>query len=335
MRRLLGTVMLAVVAGTMIPAAMAAAATQPKTGPTQRFGVRLVDVPVSEASNPRGLRYIIDYLPTGTVIHRRILVMNYEARRAHFPVYPDAARISHEEFTGDAGATRSELTGWISVQHQAVNLAPGASVMDRVTIKVPPGATRGEHYGVIWVQQSAHVRGANGIGVNEVNRVGIRIYMAVGRGGAPPTKFAITSITGHRSAKGQPSILVHVADTGGRAVDLNGSARLTDGPGGTSGGPFPARQIITLAPGQSGTMSFTPPKSLPDGPWQAKVTLVSGITRSTATATIRFGALAAAGIRLGLTAWVGIALGAVLTVALAVALARILVQHARQRRIPA
>ena len=330
MRRLLGTVMLAVIAGTVTPAAVAAAATQPKTGPHGGFGTRLVDVPVSEANNPRGLRYIIDYLPTGTTIHRRILVMNSETRTAHFTVYPDAAQISDEKFTGDAGATRSELTGWISVQHPVLTLAPGASEMDMVTLKVPPGATRGEHYGVIWVQQEAYARGANGFGVNEVTRAGIRIYLAVGRGGAPPTEFVITSITGHLSASGQPSIIVHVENTGGRAVDLDGSARLTHGPGNTSAGPFPAQQIITLAPGQAGTMSFAPPKSLPDGSWQATVTLVSGITTSTATGTVQLGALTAARTRLGLMAWAGIALGGI---ALGGGLAAILARrHALRRR---
>jgi hypothetical protein len=206
-------------------------------------------------------------------------------------------------------------------------------VMDTVTIKVPPGATRGEHYGVIWVQQAARVRGANGFGLNEIARVGVRIYLAVGRGGAPPTDFAITSITGHRSAKGQPSILVHVDDTGGRAVDLNGTARLTGGPGGTSAGPFRTRQTITLAPGQSGNMSFTLAKSLPNGPWQAKVTMVSGMTTRTATTTIQFGAVAASGIRLGVMAWTGIAFGVALVLVLALAL--ILARHARQRRVPA
>ncbi len=204
--------------------------------------------------------------------------------------------------------------------------------MDMVTIKVPPGATRGEHYGVIWVQQESYARRANGFGVNEVVRVGIRVYLAVGRGGVPPTHFAITSITGHRSATGQPSILVHVENTGGRAVDLSGTARLADGPGGTSAGPFRAQQIITLAPGQAGNMTFALAKSLPSGPWQAKVTLVSGVTTSTATATIQFGALVVAGTGLGVAAWIGIALG----VTLALALAFILARRARQRRrVPA
>jgi hypothetical protein len=331
-RRLLGMVMLAVTAGTVAaaaaPAAVAAVAAKPKA---ERFGIRLVDVPVSEANNPRGLRYIIDYLQTGTTIHRRILVENQETRKARFTVYPDAAQISHEVFTGEPGATRSELTGWISAKHPALTLAPGASEMDMITIRVPPGATRGEHYGEIWVQQESYVRDSNGFAINEVIRVGIRVYLAVGQGGAPPTVFAIASMTGSRSAKGQPLLVVHVDNTGGRAVDLNGSVRLTGGPGGTSAGPFPSRQIITLAPGQSGNMTFAPPKSLPDGPWQAKVTLVSGITTAVATGTVRFGVPIAVGIHLGLIAWGGIGLGGI---ALIGALAALLVRRraVRSRR---
>lgn len=333
MRRLLGVIMLVLTAGAVSPAVAATAAGHRQSGsPPQRFGVRLVDVPVSAAKNPRALRYIVDYLPVGRVIHRRILIMNEASRTAHFTVYSDAAGIVHGLFTGDAGQTRSELTGWIRVQHPAVTLRPHASSMDLVTIKVPPGATRGEHYAVIWVQQSAHVRVASGFGINDVARVGVRVYLAVGRGGAPPTNFTITSITARRSARGWPSILVHVANTGGRAVDVNGAARLAGGPGNTGAGPFPARQIITLAPGQSGTMTFAPPKSLPSGPWQARISLVSGLTTCAATATIQFSG-PVSGSGLPLIAWLAIALAVVVVVFGVMAL--ILSRKARRRRIPA
>ncbi len=59
-------------------------------------------------------------------------------------------------------------------------------------------------------------------------------------------------MTGSRSATGQPSLVVRVVDTGGRAVDLSGTLRLTGGPGGSSAGPFLAQRVVTLAPGQSG-----------------------------------------------------------------------------------
>lgn len=298
-------------------------------GPRGMFGVRLVDVPVSEAKDPRALYYIIDYLPAGTVIHRRILIVNREARTARFSVYPDAARISGGLFTGDAGATRSELTGWISVQHPAVTLPPGASATDMITIRVPRGATRGEHYGVIWVQQATRVPRGRDIGVIEVSRVGIRAYLAVGRGGAPPASFAIMSITGRRPAADQPTIVIRVNNTGGRAVDLSGSIRLADGPGNTSSGPFPAQQVLTLAPGQSGNVTFAAPRDLPDGSWRATVTLASGITTATATAAVQFSAIAAAQASPSGMQWAWATLGG-LVLLLAAVMTRYALRHRRQ-----
>jgi hypothetical protein len=329
LRRLISVGLLALAAVILSTAASAAAWAQLLAAPRpQEFGVRLVDVPVSEANDPRALRYIIDYLPVGTVIHRRILIINGETRSARFTVYPDAAYIAGGLFIGYSGETRNELTGWISVQHPVLTIAPGASVMDMITIKVPPGATRGEHYGVIWVQQTAQARVATGFGVTEISRTGIRIYLAVGRGGAPPTSFAITSITARLSASGQPSIVAHVDNTGARAVDLDGSARLADGPGNSSAGPFPAQQIITLAPGQTGSMTFAPPKKLPGGSWRVTISLVSGLTTCTATATIQFAAIGAAQTGLSEMTWMGIALG-VLMLVLVLVLAVVTVRHRR------
>jgi hypothetical protein len=331
-RRSISFMMFALAAGILSilsPVASAATSSSPAAapGPPGSFGVRLVDAPVSEAANPRALRYIIDYLPTGTVIHRRILVANDESRTVRFTVYADAAFISGGKFVGYAGATRNELTTWISVQHPAVTLAAGASVMDMITIRVPTGATRGEHYGVIWVQQTAKARTGSGSTVTEVDRVGVRIYLAVGRGGAPPTSFDITSVTGRLTDAGQPIIVAHVSNTGGRAIDLNGTVRLADGPGNTSSGPFRARQTVTLAPGQSWNVTFAAPKSLPEGSWRATVTLASGLTTATATAAIQLSTIVAAQAALSATQWIWLALGG-----LVVALVIVVGWYARQNR---
>ena len=262
MRRLPGVLGLALAAGTLVPAAGAAAGAVPSPAP-QRFGVRLVDVPVAEAHNPRAYRYIIDYLPAGTTIHRRIMVLNEESRPARFTVYPDAAQISH-------GYLRRRRRGHPQRADQLdQGGAPGAhagartaTAMDMITIRVPRAPTRGEHYGVIWVQQEARGRTASGVALNEVARVGVRIYLAVGRGGVPPTAFTITGITGRHTRQGALVITAQVHNTGGRAVDLDGTARLTGGPGGTSAGPYPARQVVTIAPGQSYPVSFLPGRRL-------------------------------------------------------------------------
>jgi hypothetical protein len=258
------------------------------------FGVRLVDVPVDEAHNPRALRYIIDFLPTGSVIHRRIMIINDEPRTAHFTVYPAAAQISNGMFIGAAGHARNELTGWITVQHPSVTIGPGGSAMDLVTIRVPRGATRAEHFGVIWAEQSQPVRSSPRVTVNVVARVGVRVYLAVGPGGVPPTSFAITSMTGQLPAPGKPTLTVGVRDTGGRAVDLDGRLLLSHGPGGISAGPFRDTHTVTLAPGQAGSLTFALPAALPAGPWTATVTLVSGQTTATARASVSFGARVAA-----------------------------------------
>ena len=292
MRRALGVIMLTAAAGISIPAAAAASTTVttlPMTGPSsQKFGVRLVDVPVSEAHNPRGLHYIIDFLHPGMIIHRRILLISQESKRVTFSVYPSAASIKKGYFIGAAGKSRNELTTWVKAARSRVSLGAGKSAMDLVTIRVPKVATRGEHYGVIWVQQTAKVRQANGIAVKEINRVGIRIYLAIGRGGAPPTRFTVSSIAGHKSPKGKPYLTAVVHNTGGRAVDVSGTARLTHGPGGTSAGPFSAQRVVTLAPGQSQPVTFAPPRSLPSGPWLASLRMVSGMTVVRASATITF-----------------------------------------------
>ena len=61
-------------------------------------------------------------------------------------------------------------------------------------------------------------------------------------------------------------------------------------------------------------MSFTPPKSLPDGPWQAKVTMVSGLSHQYPHADIHFGVLASSA-GLPMMAWAGIAVVLVLVIA--------------------
>ena len=339
MRRSISFIIAALATGILCifsPVAGAATLSSPtvSSSPNGTFGVRLVDVPVSEAGNPRALRYIIDYLPTGTVIHRRILIANGEARTARFTVYADAAAITAGQFSGDTGATRSELTSWVSVQHPTVTVAAGASVTDLITISVPAGATRGEHYGVIWVQQTGKAHTGSGSALLEVSRVGVRVYLAVGRGGAPPTSFDITSVTGRLTTARQPLIVAHVSNTGGRAIDLNGTVRLADGPGNTSSGPFSARQTVTLAPGQSWNVTFAPPKSLPEGSWRATTTLASGLTTATATATVELSAAAAAQAALSSTEWIWLAFGGLVVAALVIAATRYARQHRRRRASP-
>jgi hypothetical protein len=280
---------------TAVLTVAAAALTIPLAGSAQaasapgaaKFGIRLVDVPVDEANNPRAYRYIIDHLHPGTTIRRRVQIANLSSSAARITVYPDAAVIRAGYFIGDVGETPSELTTWITMSRHTVSLAPNARAMVTVTIKVPLTASPGNLYGVIWAQETGSGKTGNGVNVIEVNRIGIRIYLSVGPGGPPPVNFDITSITGIRSARGQMVVQAEVHNTGGQAVDVTGYLKLTGGPGDLSAGPY-QEPGITLAPGQSEPIRVFLDKQLPDGPWQARIDLTSGITQRNAEATIDF-----------------------------------------------
>jgi len=123
-----------------------------------------------------------------------------------------------------------------------------------------------------------------------------------------------------------------VRNTGERAVDLTGQLRLTNGPGGSSADPFPAGQALTLAPDQSGMVTFALPAALSDGPWLATVTLASGLTTATARGNVVFGGHVAAASGVGPLA---LAWGGGMLLGLSVIAAVTVAHFRRPRRSPA
>jgi diguanylate cyclase (GGDEF)-like protein len=79
-----------------------------------------------------------------------------------------------------------------------------------------------------------------------------------------------------------------VHNTGGRALDMTGTLRLSRGPGGLSAGPFDATLGTTLAIGHTEPVTITLDKRLPAGPWDARITLRSGLIERDARATLTF-----------------------------------------------
>jgi hypothetical protein len=291
-RRFLGAFMLAaavltVAAAALTPALAGSAQAVSKPPAPAVFGIRLADMPVDEADNPRAYRYIIDHLNPGITIHRRVQIANLTPSAARITVYPDAAIIRDGSFVGDVGQTRSYLTTWITLSRHSVSLAPHARAMVTVTIQVPRTASPGNLYGVIWAQETNFGKTSKGVNIIETNRVGIRIYLNVGPGGPSPVNFDITSIRGTRSARGQFMVVAQVNNTGGQAIDAAGTLKLTNGPGGLSAGPY-HEPGVTLAPGQSQPITVVMSKEMPKGSWLATIDETSGITQRSDQATIDF-----------------------------------------------
>jgi hypothetical protein len=249
------------------------------------IGIRLMEAPVAERNNPRAYRYIIDHVRPGARIVRRIEVANQSARPHRVDLSAGAATVERGRFIFDGGTQHNELTSWTSFDEQSLLMKPRERRPVTVTIRVPTMATGGEHYGVIWAAVTA--RPAHG-GITAVNRVGVRMYLDVGPGGAPRSDFAIGTFTAARSADGVPSLAIQIRNTGGRAIDVGGTLELTGGPAGLRAGPVTTDATTTLRPGQSGTVVFTLPMTVPNGPWQAKVSLASGASHHTSRVEITF-----------------------------------------------
>lgn len=251
-----------------------------------RFGIRLLEAPIGRRKDPRAYYQIVDHLPPGTTIRRRILVENASGKPLRAQIYAGAANVVHDRFLPEDGRAPSELTGWMSFDRPVLRIPPYRDATARVTIKVPPTAARGERYGVIWAQVEAPPDAVHNLGM--INRVGIRTFLDVGRGGEPASDFQITSLTPARATDGRPEILAQVRNSGGRALEMAGALTLTDGPGKMNAGPFPATLGTTLLPGDSAPVSVVLDERLPDGPWKARLTLESGMIKRAVSATVTF-----------------------------------------------
>jgi hypothetical protein len=273
--------LLFVVVGLVAPMAPALAQAPPQT-----VGIRIVDAPTNRADDPRARQYIVDHLAPGTTITRRVEVSNDTTTSQAVQLYAAAGSIENGNFRFGDGRAANDLTTWTTVEPATVNPQAGAKSLATVRIAVPADASPGERYAVVWAELPAAVPAGGGIAA--VNRVGVRIYLSVGGGNEPASDFNLTTFEARRDADGNPLIAAAVHNTGGRAVDLSGELRLTNGPGGLSAGPFDAKLGTTLGVGQTEPVLVTLDRAIPAGPWDARILLRSGLTEREATATVTF-----------------------------------------------
>jgi hypothetical protein len=163
-------------------------------------------------------------------------------------------------------------------------LAAGTTAFETVTIHAAKRASPGERYAVIWAEVSTSGSG----GVKLANRVGIRMYVSIGPGGAAPSNFAVGAITARRSTSGQPLVVARVRNNGQRTIAISGSLTLSNGPGGVRAGPFAVVLGLPLGPGRSRSVTVRLDKRLPRGPWRAQLRLQGRSIHRLVEATITF-----------------------------------------------
>jgi hypothetical protein len=291
------------------------------------LSIRLTEAPSARLDDPRAWIYIVDHLAPGATITRHVEVTNDSPVRRRVSLYPGPSRIVDEAWSPQERGATSDLTSWTSLGRHGVRLDPRASVTVPVTIRVPRDASEGERYGVVWAQTASTDPGQ----VRLVSRVGIRVYLSVGPGGEPVTDFRIDGLTGVRAPDGGLRVLADVTNTGGRALDLEGDLRLSDGPNSLSAGPFPVTRGTTLGPGDRGQVRVDLDETLPLGPWHAALRLRSGDQVRRAEADLSFpveGIGQRVPVEAGVGAWWPWAAG----VALVVLLLALVGRYRRRRR---
>ncbi|WP_283137277.1 hypothetical protein [Rhizohabitans arisaemae] len=251
-----------------------------------RIGIRLIEAPVSRRDDPRALAYIVDHLNPGMVIERRFEVINKSRSARRVDLYAGGADIVDGTFTVARDREANELSDWMSLDRDVLQVPAWGRAQAEVRVKVPPAASRGERYAVVWAQTAEEPGGSRTI--RTVSRVGIRVYLDVGPGGEPPSDFAVDRLTPERAPDGAPRLVADVRNTGERALDISGSLSLSDGPGGLRAGPFPVQQGVTMSPGSVAAVTVTLDRRVPAGPWDVSLTLRSGKLERTATATVTF-----------------------------------------------
>lgn len=281
---LLRLVMVAILSLVFVPSSPVFA--EDGDGTLDTIGIRIVDAPPTLSSDPRAGIYIIDHVAPGTSFERRIEVSTTADSSVPVELYAAAATIEDGTFAGAQDRTPNELSTWISITPTSLDIPADGVAMAVVNIDVPFDAAPGEQYAVVWVEARSPVDAQGGVAL--VSRVGIRVYLSVGPGGPPAADFVIESLTTERSMEGIPIVTATVRNTGGRALDLSGTLTLRNGPGGLKAGPFPAQLGITLGIGATAPVTIELDRSLPSGPWDAKLTLASGLDERTIFDVITF-----------------------------------------------
>lgn len=280
-RRLIAPLLLA---GIVVPASSAFASVQPGSG-ANSIGIRLVPEP---GASPDALArsYVVDQLAPGTSVTRTVEIDNTTPATADVSVYPAGASVNRGNIEFAPGHSQDELSSWTSVSSDVVRLAPGTEALDTLTINVPANASSGERYAVVWAQVSSLPTTTGGVQL--VNRVGVRMYLTIGPGGAPPPNFALGGLTAERSVTGGRLVVATVHNTGQSTLDISGNVTLSKGPGGLRAGPFAVTLGAVLAPHSSELVTARIDSALPRGPWRADLSLTSGLIQRSAVATITF-----------------------------------------------
>jgi hypothetical protein len=247
-------------------------------------GIRLLEAPANRRDDPRARTTIVDFVKPGTSFTRKLEATNGDPRTINVKLYVRAAHLQNGSFILD-DKNPNEVTDWVTITPSTGVIPAGGRIPATVKVAVPASAPAGEYYGAMIVERPAPTTGA---GARLASRAALAIYLSVGSGGEPASDFTVTTLTASRNPDGSAVVSAQVKNTGGRALSISGTLKLSNGPGGLSAGPFPAKLGTVVAIGEAEPVTVVLDKALPAGPWKATLTLRSGRIVRTSQGTITF-----------------------------------------------
>jgi hypothetical protein len=125
---------------------------------------------------------------------------------------------------------RRDVGGWIALEHGSVELAPGKSKVVPFTIRIPSGATPGQHLGGVVAQRSMSSAGGEGKGrhnfqvkVQELSVVAVQVDLP----GPQRVKMTLTGI-GAGGQPGHQALLLGIGNAGNVLLKGRGSLKVVD-----------------------------------------------------------------------------------------------------------
>ena len=250
-RRRLGAVLAACTIG--ITVAFAPASAHADTAPTWAIA------PAVTATSPNARAMFDVVVGAGQPLQDVVVLANLSDQPLTFDLYAADARSTS---TGAfslllRNQPRHDVGEWITLPTDSLTVPPHAAANIPFTMRVPRGATPGDHAGgIVALSREGSPGQAGGVSVNVRRGSGVRLYVRVP--GKVRNGLAVTDIR-HRTSvgllgSGHSSISFDVRNTGNARLDATASAKAVDLFGRTVK-RFPATRLPALLPGSTATVN--------------------------------------------------------------------------------
>lgn len=261
-------------------AAIAVVLTTTAPAATQNERVRFTVRPANpSASDPRSVAWLIHRGKPGELIRDEVVVENLGDGGLRLELYPaDAVTTGNGQFTLEPReAADDDVASWVHLARTRVTLGPDESAVVPFTVRVPDGATPGDHPGGIVARNLDPVsKGA----VRTLLAVGARLYLRV-----PGPIVESLRVSDLRPAVdgGRVTFALDLENRGNTLIDVDAAYDLDAVLGGDVGREV--GHVATLVPGARATITVAHPETLPGGPVDAAFTLRYGDGRETGAET--------------------------------------------------